>query len=300
MSDIRIGLFAPYSEALFAAPAALTEFAGIAEECGVDTVWAVEHVIEADSYEKLYPYSASGEMPGRLTPMADPLEVLSFLAATTTTLRLGTAVMVAPLHSPVVLAKRAATLDRLSGGRLQLGLGIGWQKEEYSSVGVPFSDRGARLQESIDAMRALWGPQPASYQGKFVSFDRVHCLPTPAAGAIPIVLGGNSKAAIARCAVTAQGWFPHAISPDDFAAGAQQLHDLAAAAGRQSAPSITVCPGTADYAREMDLSWIRRYVEHGASQLVLNSGFTQPSQLGDFRQRLLRYREVVDRAAARN
>ena len=179
-------------------------------------------------------------------------------------------------------------------------MGIGWQKEEYSSVGVPFSDRGARLQESIDAMRALWGRQPASYQGKFVSFDRVHCLPTPAAGDIPIVLGGNSKAAIARCAVTAQGWFPHAISPDDFAAGAEQLHDLAAAAGRQDSPQHHRLPRDGRLRPEMDVSWIRRYVEHGASQLVLHSGFTQPSQLGDFRQRLLRYREVVDRAAARD
>ncbi len=297
MPDIRIGLFAPYSEAFFAAPAALAEFAGIAEECGVESVWAVEHVIEADAYEKLYPYSSSGEMPGRLTPMADPLEMLSFFAATTTTLRIGTAVVVAPLHSPVVLAKRAATVDRLSGGRLELGLGIGWQKEEYASVGVPFSDRGARLQECIDAMRALWGPQPASYQGKFVSFDLVHCLPTPAAGAIPIVLGGNSKAAIARCAVTAQGWFPHAISPDDFAAGAEQLQTLAAQAGR-TAPTITVCPGTADYAKELDVSWVRRYLEYGAARLVLHAGVAEPSQLGDFRQRLLRYREVVDRAAA--
>jgi probable F420-dependent oxidoreductase len=295
--DIRIGLFAPYSEALFAAPSALTEFAGIAEECGVESVWTVEHVIEADSYEKLYPYSASGEMPGRLTPMADPLEMLSFFAATTTTLRLGTAVMVAPLHSPVVLAKRAATMDRLSGGRLELGLGIGWQKEEYSSVGVPFSDRGARLQECIDAMRALWGTQPASYQGKFVSFDRVHCRPTPAAGAIPIVLGGNSKAAIARCAVTAQGWFPHAIPPDDFAAGAEQLRTLAAAAGRPDAPAITVCPGTADYSKEMDVRWVRRYLEQGASRLVLHAGIAEPNQLAAFRHRLLRYREVVDSAA---
>ncbi len=297
MPDVRIGLFAPYSSALFAAPAALTEFVGIAEECGVESVWTVEHVIEADAYEKLYPYSASGEMPGRLTPMADPLEMLSFFAATTTTLRLGTAVVVGPLHSPVVLAKRAATVDQLSGGRVELGLGIGWQKEEYSSVGVPFSDRGPRLQECIDAMRALWGPQPASYQGKFVSFDRVHCLPTPAAGAIPIVLGGNSKPAIARCAATAQGWFPHAIPPDDFASGAEQLQTLAADAGR-TAPTITVCPGAADYSRELDVSWVRRYLEHGATRLVLHAGVADPIQLGDFRQRLLRYRDVVDRATA--
>ena len=147
-------------------------------------------------YESRYPYSASGRMAGQpgSVPMPDPLELLAFLACASSTLRLGTAIVVAPLHSPAVLAKRVATVDRLSGGRVELGLGIGWQREEYAAVGAAFDHRGSRLEECIEAMRALWADHPASYEGQYVSFSRVFSEPPPEKGRVPILLGGHSDA----------------------------------------------------------------------------------------------------------
>ena len=266
--NVTLGVIAPYADDVITSRAALTEFCGVLEECGVESVWTVEHVLEADAYEPRYPYSDDGRMPRRFVPMADPLELLAFFAALTTTITLGTSVVVAPLHSPVVLAKRASTLANLSGGRFELGLGIGWQKEEYASVGVPYADRGVRLDECIGAMRALWADRPASFDGRFVSFERVHSLPTPPSGRVPIVLGGNSRPAVARCARTGDGWFPHAISHDDFAAGAALLRALAQEAGRSPDDiPISICPGSTDYARAFDVDFVRPYVEHGAHAL---------------------------------
>ncbi len=226
-----LAVIAPYGDGLITSAGFLRDFAGTIEEGGVDSVWTVEHVIVADAYDPKYPYSSDGRMPSAagVVPMPDPLELLAFFAALTTRLRFGTAVVVAPLHSPAVLAKRAATLDRLSDGRFMLGLGIGWQREEYAAVGAAFSQRGARLEESIGAMRALWADSPATFEGRFTSFRAVHSEPHPINGTVPIVLGGNTDAAVTRAARVADGWFPYAISADEFA----QQADVFRAVGRR-------------------------------------------------------------------
>lgn len=291
--DIALGVIAPYVDGVITSSAFVADFAGVLEECAVESLWAVEHVVEAEVYEPLYPYNTEGKMPGRYVPMTDPLETLAYLAGITTTVKLGTAVVVAPLHSPAVLAKRATTLDWLSDHRLLLGLGIGWQKEEYAAVGVPYADRGRRLEECIEAMRALWTSHPATYHGRYVEFDAVHSWPAPRA-AIPIVLGGNSEPAIRRCGRLGNGWYPWTISPEDFTAGVRILHDAARDAGRSPDEiEITVVPGSANYERETDVDWVRRYVDAGAQRLVVNSRIARTDQLGDFRDRLLAYREQV-------
>ena len=127
-----------------------------------------------------------------------------------------TAVVVAPLHSAAVLAKRAATVDRLSGGRMLLGLGIGWQEAEYAAVGASFEHKGDRLEEIVGAMRELWAGDAATYHGRFVDFDEVACLPRPASGRIPIHLAGNADRAVKRAARIADGWFPYAITAEAF------------------------------------------------------------------------------------
>ena len=229
-----LAVIAPYGDGLITSAGFLRDFAGTIEECGVDSVWTVEHVIVADGYDPKYPYSSDGRMPSAagVVPMPDPLELLAFFAALTTKLRFGTAVVVAPLHSPAVLAKRAATLDRLSDGRFMLGLGIGWQREEYAAVGAAFSQRGARLEESIAAMRALWADSPATFEGRFTSFRAVHSEPHPINGTVPIVLGGNTDAAVTRAARVADGWFPYAISAEEFAQQADVFRAAAVDAGR--------------------------------------------------------------------
>ena len=130
MTDVALGMLLPYADGLITSGSFLRDFAAAAETAGVESLWSVEHVVVADDYEPRYPYSSSGRMPtvSGVLPMPDPLELLAFIAGVTDRMVLGTSVVVAPLHSPVVLAKRAATIDRLSGGRLQLGLGIGWQR----------------------------------------------------------------------------------------------------------------------------------------------------------------------------
>jgi probable F420-dependent oxidoreductase len=293
---VALGVMMPYAEGLVTSGDFLRDFAGTLESCGVESVWAVEHVIVAEDYEPLYPYSDEGRMASAAgsVPMTDPLETLAFVAAASTTLVLGTAVIVAPLHSPAVLAKRAATLDRLSGGRLRLGLGIGWQREEYAAVGVPYADRGRRLDECIGAMRALWASAPASYDGRYVSFDRVHCLPRPAASRIPIVLGGHSAAAVLRAARVADGWFPFTISAEDFEVATETLSREMTAMGRnRDQLELTAWPGSHDPSRELDPKWVRRFVDAGASRLIVRTGISHPGDLPRLRGQIERYQTAV-------
>ncbi|KAB2389981.1 LLM class F420-dependent oxidoreductase [Actinomadura montaniterrae] len=296
---IKLGMMAPFADGLITSGGFLRDYAGTLEECGVESVWTVEHVVVAAEYEPLYPYSESGRIPGppQGVPMPDPLDTIAYMVGGSDALRFGTAMVVAPLHSPVVLAKRAATIDLLSGGRLMLGLGIGWQKEEYAAVGVPYQRRGARLDECIDAMRALWSQSPASYRGDFVAFDRVHCLPRPASGAVPIVLGGNSEPAVRRAGRVADGWFPYTIAPDEFAQRADLLR--ATSAGRTV--EVTAWPGSCDPGREGDPDFVRRYVEAGATRIViaprlggpLPDSLLGPRGLDALRDQIDRYRDTV-------
>jgi len=296
---IRLGVMAPFADGLITSGGFLRDFAGTLEECGVESVWTVEHVVVAEDYEPLYPYSDSGRTPSAagVVPMPDPLETIAFLAGATRTLRFGTAMVVAPLHSPVVLAKRVATIDRHSDGRLMLGLGIGWQKEEYAAVGAAYSQRGARLEECVEAMRELWANAPATYRGRFTSFERVHCLPRPESGRVPIVLGGNSEPAVRRAGRTGDGWFPYTITAEDFEERAALLRSSAVEAGRaEDAVEITAWPGSCDREAQHDPAWVRRFTEAGATRLVfaLNPAeLAGPRGLDVLRERIAQYRENV-------
>ncbi|MFK8025090.1 MAG: LLM class F420-dependent oxidoreductase, partial [Ilumatobacter sp.] len=138
----------------------------------------------------------------------DPLVWLAFVAAHTTTMRLGTGIVILPERNPLVFAKEVATLDRLSGGRMELGIGVGWLEEEFDALGVPWPKRGARTDEYVHAMRALWSSDDASYDGDFVSFDNVSSNPKPANGSVPFVIGGHSGAAAKRAGRLGDGFFP--------------------------------------------------------------------------------------------
>jgi probable F420-dependent oxidoreductase len=138
----------------------------------------------------------------------DPLIWLSYVAAQTTTIRLATGILILPQRNPVVLAKEVATLDRLSGGRVELGIGVGWLEEEFTAIGLPFEDRGRRTDDHVHALRALWSGSPATYDGEFVSFTDVYSKPAPTQASIPIVVGGHSKAAARRAGRLGDGFFP--------------------------------------------------------------------------------------------
>ena len=303
----HLGVLLPLVPGLVTSGDFMREFAATVEECGVESVWGVEHVVVAADYDPKYPYSADGRMPGGdparsgMVPMVDPLDTLAFVAAASTTLKLGTAVVVAPLHSPAVLAKRVATVDSLSGGRVLLGLGIGWQREEYAAVGAPFRQRGERLEECIGAMRALWSESPATFQGRHVSFERVYQEPKPPAGRVPILLGGNSEPAIDRAARIADGWFPFTITPDELAASATELRRRAEAAGRDpEAVEISAWPGSVDPSSENDPAFVRRFLAAGAKRILVGPRIGSPDGLPQLREQLLRFRtDVLDRAQAK-
>jgi probable F420-dependent oxidoreductase len=193
----------------FADREGLTELGRVAEQVGFDSAWTVEHVVYPEGYESTYPYDKSGKMPGDSSlPVPDPLVWLSFLAAATDTLLLGTGIIILPQRNPLVLAKEAATLDWLSGGRLRLGVGVGWLEEEFDALGVPFDERGDRTDEHIEVMRALWSGDSVDFDGRFTSFDSLTANPKPVNGTVPIHIGGHSAAAARRAGRLGDGFFP--------------------------------------------------------------------------------------------
>lgn len=207
----------------FAEPAGLTGFAVACEDAGVESVWTVEHVIWPSQYDSEYPYSASGKMPGdRSSPIPDPLVWLAVVGAHTERLVLGTGIVILPERNPLVFAKQCATLDVLSGGRFQLGIGVGWLEEEFDALGVPWERRGARTDEYVHAMRELWAGDGASYDGEFTSFSDVSSNPKPVGGSIPIVVGGHSAASARRAGRLGDGYFPGKGTIDEL----RELFDI--------------------------------------------------------------------------
>lgn len=191
-------------------PAKAQDLLEAGEEAGFESAWTVEHTVVPAGYESAYPYSADGRMAnGKLDiPLPDPLIWMSYAAAVTKTMKLGTGILILPQHSPVITAKQIATLDYMSRGRVILGIGVGWLREEFEAIGVPFEDRGRRTDEYVAAMRELWSADAPSYQGEFVSFDGAYCRPQPVDKAVPIVVGGHSKAAARRAGRLGDGFFP--------------------------------------------------------------------------------------------
>ncbi|HEY5663389.1 MAG TPA: LLM class F420-dependent oxidoreductase [Ilumatobacter sp.] len=242
-------------------PAGARAVVQAAEAGGFTTAWTVEHVVVPSGYESKYPYDASGKMAGGAEEfdLPDPLVWLTWAAAHTTTLRLGTGILIATQRNPLITAKAVATLDHLSGGRVDLGVGVGWLEEEFDALGVPFAARGKRLDEYIDAMRALWTQPKASFHGEFASFDNCISRPTPVNGTVPIVIGGHTEAAARRAGARGDGFFPGSASADEIAGLIAVMKRTAAEHGRDG-DAIAVYamaggkPGDALYARVESLA----------------------------------------------
>ena len=212
--------------------------ADAAEAQGFATLWAGEHVVMVDAPSSRYPYAADGRIAVPAdADWLDPLIALSFAAAATRTIRLATGVLLLPEHNPVALAKRAASLDVLCGGRLTLGIGVGWSREEFEALGIPFAARGRRTDEYIAVMRTLWRDDVASFDGAFSSFHEVRVNPRPARERrIPIVVGGNSEAALRRAARLGDGWYGFNLAgADEVRERVQRLHELCRQADRDPA-----------------------------------------------------------------
>jgi probable F420-dependent oxidoreductase len=192
---VKFAVIAPVAAGVTADPEWMSAFTRHVEACGFESIVAVEHTVLMTEYSSVYPYDASGrvQLPADC-PVPDPLDLLAFLAAQTDRLGLATGVLVLPNHHPVGLAKRVATLDALSGGRVRLCVGMGWLKEEIEACGAEFSSRGRRADEQLEVMRLLWEDRPdgASYSGEFFEFDYAAGYPKPAgrdADALELSLG---------------------------------------------------------------------------------------------------------------
>jgi probable F420-dependent oxidoreductase len=192
------------------------------EAAGFESAWTVEHTVVPSGYKSAYPYSEDGKMAGGVEDllMPDPLMWMAFMAGCTTTIKFATGILIVPQHNPVVAAKQIATLDHMSGGRTLLGIGVGWMREEFEAIGVPFDDRGRRTDEYIAVMRELWTADRPTFHGEFVNFDDTYCRPQPAQGSVPIIVGGDTKIAARRAGRLGDGYFPARGAP-------QELLDLA-------------------------------------------------------------------------
>ncbi len=238
-----------------------------AEANGFARLWAGEHVVMVDRAESRYPYSDDGKIAVPASAdWLDPLVGLSFAAATTQRIEIATGVLLLPEHNPVLLAKQAASLDVLSNGRLILGVGIGWSREEFAALGIPFARRADRTAEYIRAMRTLWREDVASFDGAFVSFDQIRVNPKPVHDRqIPVVFGGNSDAALGRVATIGDGWYGFNLaSVDAVGERLAKLTELCLQAGRDI--------GDLDLAVALDRGQpddLAALAELGVSELVL-------------------------------
>ncbi len=275
---MQFAIIPPVRSDVTADPEWMTGFARHAEAVGFESIVVVEHAVVISRRAEPYPYSATGDFPLHddcIIP--DPLDLLAFLAASTTTLGLATGVLVLPEHHPVQLAKRVATIDRLSGGRVRLCIGVGWMREELEACDVDFESRGRRTDETIDALRALWapeGPDGTSFHGEFFGFDHAFSHPKPVrAGGVPIHIGGHSDAAARRAGRRGDGFQPLGLRGPELAAKVELMRRSAEQAGRDpnrlelslGAPLATTTLETAEQA-----------VELGAHRLVVT-----PSQSRD-------------------
>jgi len=217
----------------FSRPELFAELARDCEQLGFESIWTVEHVVIPQPHMP-YPGSKDGRMPGGdEVPIPDPLIPLAYAAAITTRLKFSTGVIILPQRHPLYLAKQLATLDRLSQGRLMVGIGSGWMKEEFDALEIDYHARGARTDESIQAMRTIWRDDVATFHGKHFHFHDVKSFPKPLQKAgIPIHVGGHSPAAARRAGKYGDGFFPTVTDPPKLKELFALVREAAGKAGR--------------------------------------------------------------------
>ncbi len=209
-----------------------------AERAGFSTFWTGEHVVLFGAYPaSKYPYAGAygGDVPipNPRDPVADPLMTMAWAAAATTRMQVGSGIIILPQRNPVVLAKEVATLDAFSGGRVVLGVGVGWCKEEYDAVGADWAARGQRMDEHIAALRELWRADRSCFAGETVRFNDTYLYPKPVRDSdVPILIGGESDVALNRVARAGDGWLAFKLPVADAAARVAKLKELTKAQDR--------------------------------------------------------------------
>lgn len=263
---MKIGVFAPLAAAN-ADPEFLRAVGQAVEERGFESVWAAEHVVLFDDYDSRYPYSPDGRFPGGGdSGLLEPFTALTFLAGVTGKVRLGTGICLVPQRNPVYTAKQVADLDVLSVGRVDFGVGIGWLREEFEVLQMPFAQRADRCREHVEVMKALWCDDVSEYRGDHYRLRPCRMYPKPVQQPHPPVhVGGESDAALRRVAEFGQGWYSFNRTPDELGDPLRRLDQLLAEKDRSRADvEITVCP----YLSPLAPGMVEGYREHGVDRVV--------------------------------
>lgn len=267
-----------------ATPEALSSIAIRAEELGFASLWLADHVALPKEPKSKYPYSNSGLVPwAPQERWLDPLITLGFLAAQTERILLGTSVLVLPMRNTLVVAKQSAVVDVLSGGRLMLGVGAGWLKEEFELLQADFRNRGASLVEAITVMKKCWRDEYITFEGEYHNLSPFSMEPKPVQGdSLPVLYGGKSRKAIQRAALICDGWHPSNIGPDEYRLLRQELQEELEKGQRDPmAFLLTARPGRSI---QMDPELLRSYAQAGAKHVVAD----------------IEYRSIASSAAALN
>jgi probable F420-dependent oxidoreductase len=290
-------------------PGALGALAQTAEELGFDSVWVSDHVVVPERIDSSYPYSADGRFPTAPTqPYLDPLASLCYLAGVTRRVRLGTHVLILPYRHPLLTAKIMSTLDNLSGGRVELGIGVGWMREEFEALDSPSYDRrGAVTDEQVRLLKAVWTHDVTGFEGEFYRFDRLGAHPQPLQKPHPpIWVGGHTPPAIRRTARYADGWLPIGarppahLPPDELSSIIARLRSEASRFGRDG-DALRVCfstgigfdaPERRPFAGTVEqiVEDLRSYMNIGVREFIFGFGPGQPSE---YEARLRRFAEQV-------
>jgi len=228
---MKIGVQTGFSAAT--SPELIAAFGPVVEERGFHSVWVPEHVVFFREYASRYPYAEDGRIPGDPDGVMEPLTALTFLAAHTQRIRLGTGICLVPQRNPIYTAKQVADVDYLSSGRVDFGIGIGWLREEFAALGVPFECRAARTRECIAVMKTLWCDEVSKFQGEFFTLPEVLQNPKPIQKPHPpLFFGGESDPALRRVADLGQGWFGYNLTPEALAPRLAVLAEMLAENGR--------------------------------------------------------------------
>jgi probable F420-dependent oxidoreductase len=249
------------------APGFISDAVQMAEAKGVYGIWVPEHVLFFPDYASTYPYSDSGRMPGDPEGLLDPFTALTFIAAHTQRVRLGTGICLVPQRQAVYTAKMVADVDYLSGGRLDFGVGIGWLKEEFQNLGMDFASRGARTEEYLLAMKALWSEGISEFKGQTLTLEPCHFNPKPVQRPHPpIIFGGESDAAMRRVARLGDGWYGYDLTPEDLGRRLNSLDAALASTGRdRSQIQVIVGPNRHPVTEQT----LYEYSAAGADQVVV-------------------------------
>ncbi len=237
------------------------------EALGFHSVWAVDHILIPKTINSDYPYQKDGSFPVDPTLLGlEPFTLLAYIAAHTTTLRLGTGVVVLPQRNPALTAKQAADVDVLSGGRFDFGIGVGWLAEEFAALGMPFDRRGARSDDFLRAMQALWQNHESSYDGEFVSLPPSMQYPKPVQQPHPpLYFGGEGKFALRRVARFGH-WYGVDVMPEDVPA---KIAELKVHCDREGRDVNDVKIALSPYANPCDRDTLRRYEDAGVDQVIM-------------------------------